>query len=84
MRLKPIHWISQNKENINMKNITKMINEARQVEYNVALTNCLDKNGLPMSVVISIDAADMKSFEAYLEDEEGNTFLHAEGGNIEY
>lgn len=67
-----------------MKNITKMINEARQVEYSVSLTNCLDKNGLPMSVVISIDAANMKQFEAYLEDEEGNTFLHAEGGNIEY
>ena len=67
-----------------MKSITKMINEARQVEYSVSLANCLDKNGLPMSVVISIDAGDMKYFEAYLEDEEGNTFLHAEGGNIEY
>ena len=67
-----------------MKNITKMINEARQVEYRVALANCPDKNGLPMSVVISIDAADVKQFEAFLTDEEGNTFLHAEGGNIEY
>ena len=67
-----------------MKNITKMINEARQVEYSVSLANCLDKNGLPISVTISVDAADMKYFEAYLTEEEGNTFLHAEGGNIEY
>ena len=67
-----------------MKSITKMINEARQVEYRVALAGCLDKNGLPMSVTILIDNADMKQFEAYLADEEGNSFLHAEGGNIEY
>lgn len=67
-----------------MKNITKKINEAHQVEYRVSLTNCLDKTGLPMSVIISIDAADIKHFEEYLADEEGNTFLHAEGGNIEY
>ena len=67
-----------------MKNIATMINEARQVEYYVSLANCLDKNGLPMSVTISIDTANMKHFEEYLEDEEGNTFLHAEGGNIEY
>ena len=67
-----------------MKNLTKMINEARQVEYRVALINCLDKDGAPMSVAISVDAADVKQFEAFLTDEEGNTFLHAEGGNIEY
>jgi hypothetical protein len=67
-----------------MKNITKMINEARQIEYRVAIADCLDKNGLPMSVVISIDAANMKYFEEYLANEEGNLFLHAEGGNIEY
>jgi hypothetical protein len=64
--------------------INETINESRQIEYRVALTNCLDKNGLPMSVIISIDNTDMKHFEAYLTDEEGNTFLHAEGGNIEY
>ena len=72
-----------------MKNISttikeSLVNEARQVEYRVALAGCLDKDGAPMSVAISVDAADAKQFEKFLADEEGNTFLHADGDNIEY
>ena len=67
-----------------MKSLNEMINEARQVEYRVALTGCLDRESIPISVSILVDKEDQKWFESYLEEERDNLFAHAEGGNIEY
>lgn len=67
-----------------MKSLNEMINEAHQVEYRVALTGCLDRESLPISVSILVDKADQRWFESYLEEEQGNIFMHAEGGNVEY
>lgn len=60
------------------------INEARQVEYRVAFLDPKDSEGMTFGVSILVDKEYQKAFEKYLEDEEGNTFEHAEGGNIEY
>lgn len=67
-----------------MKSLNEMINEARQVEYRVALTGCLDRESIPISVSILVDKVDQKWFESYLEEERDNLFAHAEGGNVEY
>lgn len=67
-----------------MKNLTEfckegLVNEARQVSYRVAFDGC------PMiSVEILVDKADQAEFEEFLENEEGNIFTHAGGGNVEY
>lgn len=56
-----------------------LVNEARQVSYRVAFDGC------PMiSVEILVDKADQAEFEEFLENEEGNIFTHAGGGNVEY
>ena len=60
------------------------VNEARQIEYRVAFLDPKDSEGLPFSVSILVDKEHQKAFEKYLEDEEDNTFAHAEGGNVEY
>ena len=72
-----------------MKNLVEamneaMVNEARQVEYRVALIGCVDRESLPISVTILVDKDDQKWFESYLEEEQDNLFSHAEGGNVEY
>lgn len=71
-----------------MKSITEQIrasiNEARTIEYHVALLDVKDSEGLPVSASIMIDSKYSKDFEKWLAAEEGNTFAHAEGGNIEY
>lgn len=60
------------------------INEARMIEYRVAINDVEDSEGLPVTASIIIDREYQKVFEKWLEAEEGNTFAHAEGGNIEY
>lgn len=68
-----------------MKNLKEsLITEAKQIEYRVSLVTVLDKEDLPISVSILIDKDNQKSFEKWLEEEEGNLFLHADGGNVEY
>lgn len=67
-----------------MKSLNEMINEARQVEYRVALSGCLDREPMPISVSILVDKEDQRWFESYLEEEQDNIFMHAEGGNVEY
>lgn len=61
-----------------------LVNEARQIEYRVALIGCVDRESLPISVTILVDKDDQKWFESYLEEEQDNLFSHAEGGNVEY
>ncbi len=67
-----------------MKSINELIKESNQVKYRVALIGCTDKEDLPISVSILVDADNAKAFEKFLEDEQDNLFAHADGGNIEY
>ena len=67
-----------------MKTINEMINEAAQTQYRVALLDVKDSEDLPINVTISVDKSNVKEFEDWLNNEEGNIFAHAEGGNVEY
>lgn len=58
--------------------------EARQIEYRAQLDAVQDSEGLPVTVTILVEKEHQKAFEKWLESEEGNTFGHAEGGNVEY
>lgn len=67
-----------------MKTLKSVLNEARQIEYRVAVNNVHDSEDLPVTVTIMVDKEYQKSFEKWLEDQQDNEFSHAEGGNIEY
>lgn len=62
----------------------RQIQEARQIEYRAQLDAVQDSEGLPVTVTILVEKEHQKAFEKWLESEEGNTFGHAEGGNVEY
>lgn len=66
-----------------MKKINQFISEGRQLRYNVAFNDCLDKDELPVSATILIDYENKKEFEKFIKDQEGNIFAHAEGGDLE-
>lgn len=62
----------------------QMVTEAREVRYQVELSNAKDKEGLPISATIIIDKEDQAEFEEYMEKEGvGDAFSHCEGGNLE-
>lgn len=67
-----------------MKNINKYLVESRRNEYRVSFVDLMDEEDLPITVSIIVDNANVKAFEEYLEKEQDNLFVHAEGGNIEY
>lgn len=67
-----------------MKDITTLLNEARQEEYRVSFLGCKDEEGLPIVVSIMVDKEYVKIFEKYLEKEQDNIFMHADGGSVEY
>lgn len=67
-----------------MKQLMDMINEASGISYRVSLADVLDKKGLPMDVTISIERNQQANFEEWLEEQEGNLFIHAAGGAVEY
>lgn len=67
-----------------MKAINEYINESKQIEYRVSFVDCMNTDGIPVDASVIIDAADKATFEKYLTDEQDNTFIHAEGGDIEY
>lgn len=67
-----------------MKSITTLLNEAKQEEYRVSFLGCKDEEGLPITVSIMVDKEDIKTFEKYLEKEQDNIFMHADGGSVEY
>ena len=66
-----------------MKQINEFINESREIRYNVAFGDCLDKDELPVSATIIVSQEYKEAFEKFLKDKEGDIFVHAEGGNIE-
>lgn len=67
-----------------MKKLTDFLTEARQVEYRVALSDVRDAEDLPISITMLVDKADQKNFEKWLEDQQDNLFMYADGGNVEY
>lgn len=67
-----------------MKTLKSVLNEARQIEYRVAVNNVHDSEDLPVTVTMMVDKEYQKSFEKWLEDQQDNEFSHAEGGNVEY
>lgn len=67
-----------------MKNLTDMINEASDISYRVLMSDVRDKNGDPLTVTILVDKYDRGNFEKWLEEQEGNLFMHAAGGAVEY
>ena len=67
-----------------MKTLKSVLNEARQIEYRVAVNGVHDSEDLPVTVTIMVDKEYQKSFEKWLEDQQDNEFSHAEGGNVEY
>lgn len=72
-----------------MKELKEIIEEAvvdgmRGQIYTVALTDVLDREGLPITVKIVCPGKYLNQFEEWVEEQEGNIFMHAEGGNIEY
>jgi hypothetical protein len=62
-----------------MQNLKDLITEASKISYRVAFVEC------PMiSVEILVDKADQRQFENFLMNEADNTFMHADGGSVEY
>ena len=66
-----------------MKNLIDIL-ESKQIQYRVALNEVEDSEGLPITVTILVDKENSANFEKWLEKEQDNLFMHAEGGNIEY
>ena len=67
-----------------MKTIKEIINENKQSKYRVSLIDCKNSEKLPISVDIYVNSDDIEEFENWLNNQEGDTFLHAEGGHVEY
>ena len=68
-----------------MKNIKNfLVNEGRKVSYRVAFLDTKDNEGIPFGVDILVDPQYTRQFEEFLLNEEGNIFVHADGGNVEY
>lgn len=72
-----------------MKSLTEAINtninEAREVEYQVAFLGFNnDEDDLPTTVKILVPREHARAFDNFLENERYNIFMHAEGGSVEY
>ena len=67
-----------------MKTINEYINEAREIEYRVSFLGPKNSEDIPFTVTILVERENAKAFEKFLEDEQDNIFVHAEGGNVEY
>ena len=68
-----------------MRTINDTINEAREIRYRVSfLLPDVDMTELP-SFTVMVPAKYARSFEKFLENEEGNTVYHAsdDGGDFE-
>lgn len=68
-----------------MKTIkSRLIDEAREVEYRVAVLDVKDRDNLPCTITMRVPSDYAKNFEKWLEDNQDDLFAHAEGGNVEY
>lgn len=61
-----------------MKDLSEMLNEAKEVRYDVQFI------GMDDSVKIMVPANLVAKFDAYLKKEEGNVFQHVSSETIEY
>ena len=71
-----------------MKELKDFIGEAvvdgiRGQIYTVALTDVLDREGLPITVKIVCPGKYLNQFEEWVKKQEGNIFMHAEGGMLD-
>jgi hypothetical protein len=81
--------LTKTNEDFKMKTLSKyinenIVNEAREISYRVQLADVLDDEDLPITITMSVEKEYQKQFEQWLENEEGNIFLHADGGKVEY
>jgi hypothetical protein len=68
-----------------MKKLNDFITEGRyDAEYRVSLVGCNDEYDLPLGVTILVNKSNRREFEKWLEDQQDNAFIHAEGGSVEY
>jgi len=66
-----------------MKHITEYLS-GNQKEYKVSFLNCVNDEEIPVSATIYVDENNADCFEKFLNEQEGDIFIHAEGGNVEY
>lgn len=71
-------------QQIHEQALATAIHEAKMIEYRAQIDAVQDSDGLPVTVSILVEKEYQKEFEKWLNSEEGNTFGHAEGGNVEY
>ena len=64
-------------------NNVSTLNEAKEMEYVVSFVGAKHKD-MPFSVRIMVPKEVQSDFEKFLEDEQDNIFIHAEGGDVEY
>lgn len=81
--------LTKTNEEFKMKSLSNYIkessvNEAREIDYRVQLADVLDDEDLPVTITMVVEKEYQKQFEKWLENEEGNIFLHADGGRVEY
>lgn len=69
-----------------MKKLNDFITEGRfDAEYRVSLVGCNDNyTDLPLEATIIVNKTNRREFEKWLEDQQDNAFIHAEGGSVEY
>lgn len=67
-----------------MKDLTELFKEGAQQQYRVAFIDVKDSEGVPVTVTILVDKANVKEFEKFLLDKQDDIFYAAEGGNVEY
>lgn len=81
--------LAKTNEEFKMKSLSNYIkessvNEAREINYRVQLADVLDDEDVPVTITMVVEKEYQKQFEKWLENEEGNIFLHADGGRVEY
>jgi hypothetical protein len=67
-----------------MKDITTLLNEAKQEEYRVELIGVYDEDHLPITISLLVDKEYIKPVEKWLKESEGNIFGRCDGGSVEY
>lgn len=81
--------LTKTNEEFKMKSLSNYIkessvNEAREIYYRVQLADVFDDEDVPVTITMVVEKEYQKQFEKWLENEESNIFLHADGGRVEY
>lgn len=69
-----------------MKSINNYISESSEAltKVRVAFLGFVDEDGIPIPVEILVPRKQLRNFDKFAENEEGNIFEHYESNNIEY